>query len=146
MSDVKIPSGVSQARVLFAEVNAPGYQIKTEGAKSIRGDFIARAQVECGLTKNGASTYFQNLKNEAAGKPLYYPTKKKDDQPKNFVDVGSALTSAPSVNAAVEEAKRWFVVNEEGAEVAQFDSRKQAQEHAKSEDGLKWMDRTKVAA
>lgn len=146
----QIRKAVEVCRELFAEVSAEGYTMKIEGAKSLRGEFIQRAITECGMTKNGAATYYQNLKNEAAGKPLYYPTKKSEDQPKTFVDLTSALAMpAPSseVNEAVEEAinHRWMVWNPStNSEVASFETRSKAQEMAKSLN-MVWKDRSKVA-
>lgn len=145
----QIRKAVEVCRELFAEVSAEGYVMRIEGAKSLRGEFIQRAITECGMTKNGAATYYQNLKNEAAGKPLYYPTKKSEDQPKTFVDLTSVLASAPSsnVNEAVEEAvqHRWMVWNPStNSEVTSCESRAKAQEMAKSLN-MVWKDRTKIA-
>ena len=144
----QIRKAVEVCRELFAEVSAEGYVMRIEGAKSLRGEFIQRAITECGMTKNGAATYYQNLKNEAAGKPLYYPTKKSEDQPKTFVDLTSVLASAPSsnVNEAVEEAvqHRWMVWNPStNSEVASFETRSKAQEMAKNLN-MVWKDRTKT--
>lgn len=72
----KTPTGMDIAKQIYAEVNAEGY-VLPEGAKSIRQAFIQRAISEGGLTKNGASTYYQNLQNAANGKKLYSYTPKK---------------------------------------------------------------------
>lgn len=75
----KEPSKMERARALYVSLKADGVVIP-EGS-SIRKEFISKAQVAIadggiGLTKNGAITYYNNLQNEAKGKPLYITPKK----------------------------------------------------------------------
>lgn len=75
----KEPTKMDKARALFLTLKEADYVVP-EGS-SIRKEFISKAQVAfsdggIGLTKNGAITYYNNLQNEAKGKPLYIkPTK-----------------------------------------------------------------------
>lgn len=66
-TQAKPESKMSKARALYQQLVEEG---APEG-RSIRQEFIARSQVEVGLTKSGAITYYNNLNNEAKGKPLY---------------------------------------------------------------------------
>lgn len=75
----KEPSKMDKARALFLSLKVEDYTVP-EGS-SIRKEFISKAQVTIadggiGLTKNGAITYYNNLQNEAKGKPLYITPKK----------------------------------------------------------------------
>lgn len=70
----KEPTKMDKARALYNTLKAADYVVP-EGS-SIRKEFISKAQVAVadggiGLTKNGAITYYNNLQNEAKGKPLY---------------------------------------------------------------------------
>lgn len=65
----KAPSKMDKARELFLKLKEDGYVVP-EGS-SIRKEFISAAIANIGLTKNGAITYYNNLQNEAKGKPLY---------------------------------------------------------------------------
>lgn len=63
----KAPTKMALARALFQT-------IKTEEiaeGDSARKQFIARAQEEVGLTRPGAITYYNNLRNEDKGGKLY---------------------------------------------------------------------------
>lgn len=69
----KEPSKMEKARVLF---NTIAGETLAEG-DSARKQFISRGQSEIGLTKAGAITYYNNLRNEAKGGKLYaYGAKK----------------------------------------------------------------------
>jgi hypothetical protein len=50
-----------QARIIFQEMYD---QSILSGTKMVRKDVIARFMAECGLTRNGAATYVQNIKKE----------------------------------------------------------------------------------
>lgn len=65
----KAPSKMDKARDLYNKLKADDFTVP-EGS-SIRKEFISAAQANIGLTKNGAITYYNNLQNEAKGKPLY---------------------------------------------------------------------------
>lgn len=103
----KAPSKMELSRPLFNEIHAEGY-VLSEGSKSARSEFVTRAQKELGLTKAGAATYFQNLSNEKAGKPLYGTKKKaepeaggdKQEEPKQEAE--NAADETP-VDAKTEE-------------------------------------------
>lgn len=74
---VEVVTKIQQARTLFQEVYAADYKL-TEGVKSLRQEFLKRAQEEIGMTPSGAATYHQNLSNEAKGEKLYkYSATKK---------------------------------------------------------------------
>ena len=62
-------SKIDMARGIFDKINHEGYK-PVEGS-SPRKDFIAQCVSELGMTDKGASTYWQNLRNEASGEPLY---------------------------------------------------------------------------
>lgn len=139
---------MDHSRKLFAEIYAPGYKLKAEGAKSQRSEFVKRAIAEFGATKNGAATYFQNLSNEAKGQPLYkYTSKKKVETVQAEGQLQQTTTQAGAAadnnNSAAEGQIgefRWTCMNEAGEEVASFPIRKTAIEHAKA-NGLKQGDR-----
>lgn len=141
---------MDHSRILFAEIYAPGYKLKMEGAKSQRSEFVKRAMAEFGATKNGAATYFQNLSNEAKGQPLYkYTPKKKTkaDTAQAEGQLNETTTQAggtADLNNSAGEGEigkfRWTVSNEAGEEVASFPIRKTAQEYAKA-NGLTQGDR-----
>lgn len=107
----KAPSKMELSRPLFNEIHAEGYVLR-EGSKSARSEFVTRAQDELGLTKAGAATYYQNLTNEKAGKPLYGTKKKADvkDEPKAEDADAPQAPEAPVEDAevpveATDEAK-----------------------------------------
>lgn len=62
-------SKIDLAREHFHEINAEGYK-PAEGSTP-RKDFINVCVSKLGMTEPGASTYWQNLRNEADGKGLY---------------------------------------------------------------------------
>ena len=105
-------SKMNKAKAIFAKATS-------------RKEFIEMAIVEAELSKHGAATYYQNLKNEAKGESLYKYNKNV-------------------VKAEVEyiPTHRWLVVKE-GKAVACFPSRQKAQDHAKL-NGLKWKDASKI--
>lgn len=143
-------SKMDHSRILFAEIYAPGYKLKMEGAKSQRSEFVKRAMAEFGATKNGAATYFQNLSNEAKGQPLYkYTPKKKtkagtEQAEGQLADTTAQGGAAADLNNSSGEGEigkfRWTVSNEAGEEVASFPIRKTAIEYAKT-NGLVQGDR-----
>lgn len=135
VTEIKKVTKMSLAKALFKEIFTPGYDLK---GKTQRGEFIARGMAEHGFTKHGAGTYFQNLTNEASGKPLYMynKTKPKAAKVQELEDQLLATTEAA--------AERWMAVNEEGVEVNSFKTRTEAQTFAKG-NGLKVKDRTKAA-
>lgn len=130
---------VDLARNLYKEIFTRGYDLK---GKTQRATFMERADKELGLSKHCAGTYYQNLTNEANGKPLYKynkPAKKKaatKAEVKEMTEQLLALTHQAS--------ERWFVTNAEGVEVHNFKTRGEAQKFAK-DNGLEWKDRTKAA-
>lgn len=62
-------SKIDMARGIFDKINHADY--KSAEGSSPRKDFIAQCVSELGMTDKGASTYWQNLRNEASGEPLY---------------------------------------------------------------------------
>lgn len=130
---------MSLAKVLFAEIFSQGYQLN---GKTQRAEFIARGMAEHEFTKHGAGTYFQNLTNLAAGKPLYLYNKTKPKVAKTKADVAAAEAQLLLTHQVAEE--RWMTVNAEGHHVSSFKTRTEAQEFAKV-NGLKVKDRTKAA-
>lgn len=126
------------ARALFQEIFTRGYDLK---GKTQRATFMERADKELGMSKHCAGTYYQNLTNEANGKPLYKynkPAKKKPTkaEAQEMADQLLALTH--------QAAERWYVTNTEGVEVHNFKTRGEAQKFAK-DNGLEWKDRNKAA-
>lgn len=148
-------SKMDHSRILFAEIYAPGYKLRMEGAKSQRSEFVKRAMAEFAATKNGAATYFQNLSNEAKGQPLYkYTPKKKatkagtEQAEGQLTDTTNQAGQAADLNNSSGEGEigkfRWTVSNEAGEEVASFPIRKTAIEYAKT-NGLTQGDRNLAA-
>lgn len=113
-------SKMQQAQAIYNEVYAKGYDLQ---GKSERAVFMDRVVAELGMTKHGANTYHQNLRNmNVHGKSLYEYNKTakkvvKDEAPEH----------------------RWYVVDESGDFLVSFPTRSKAQEHAKSVGG-KWRD------
>lgn len=62
-------SKIDLAREHFQRINAEGYV--AEANSTPRKDFIAICVNDLGMTEPGASTYWQNLRNEGSGKGLY---------------------------------------------------------------------------
>lgn len=122
---------VAIARQVFAAVSAPDYDLGE--VKSVRQAFISQAMSAADLTKHGASTYWQNLSNEARGKGLY----KYNKVAKKAVEV------EVQVEVQATEQHRWMVVGENNKEIASFESRAKAQAEAKA-TGMKWADRNKA--
>lgn len=75
MTTITTPKSIV-AKAIFDEVSKEGFKLP-EGFKSPRGVFIQRSMKEAGLTHAGASTYYQNFKNEAKGGKRYWSPKKE---------------------------------------------------------------------
>lgn len=73
-------SKIDIARDHFHRINAEDYK-PTEGS-SPRKDFIAVCIKELEMTENGASTYWQNLRNEGKGEPLYKGSRQPTGAPR----------------------------------------------------------------
>ena len=103
-------SKMNKAKAIFAKATS-------------RKEFIEMAIVEAELSKHGAATYYQNLKNEAKGESLYKYSKtaKKAETIEQYIPT-----------------HRWLVVKDNKA-VNCFPSRQKAQDYAK-ENGIKWKD------
>lgn len=133
-------SKMSQARVIFDQVFTRGYNLNGKTQRSV---FIERCINEIGMTKNGASTYYQNISNQVnKGMKLYAynkPSSKKKVTKQEVVQAEQKLLALPLLSK-----ERWMVVDEKGQEVNCFSSRTKAQTFAK-DNGMKWLDRNKVA-
>lgn len=133
-------SKMSQARVIFDQVFTRGYNLNGKTQRSV---FIERCMNEIGMTKNGASTYYQNISNQVnKGMKLYAynkPSSKKKVTKQEVVQAEQKLLALPLLSK-----ERWMVVDEKGQEVNCFSSRTKAQTFAK-DNGMKWLDRNKVA-
>lgn len=133
-------SKMSQARVIFDQVFTRGYDLNGKTQRSV---FIERCMNEIGMTKNGASTYYQNISNQVnKGMKLYAynkPSTKKKVTKQEVVQAEQKLLALPLLSK-----ERWMVVDEKGQEVNCFSSRTKAQTFAK-DNGMKWLDRNKVA-
>lgn len=97
----KEPSKMERARDVFKALKADDYVVP-EGS-SIRKEFISKTTVAIadggiGLTKNGAITYYNNLQNEAKGKPLYI-------SPKKAATTAEVQGAEGQVAASTEETK-----------------------------------------
>jgi len=123
---VKVPSKMDKARELFVSLKAEDYTVP-EGS-SIRKEFISKASVALadggiGLTKNGAITYYNNLQNEAKGKPLYITPKKGATTAE--VQGAESQVAKTDETVAGDAAADAALVGEQTAE-----ERLQAEEHA----------------
>lgn len=86
-------SKIDIARDHFHRINAEGYQAAANSTP--RKDFIAVCIKELEMTENGASTYWQNLRNEDKGEGLY----KGSRQP-----TGAPVGRRPDVQGRVKKA------------------------------------------
>lgn len=136
VAEIKKVTKMSLAKALFKEIFTPGYDLK---GKTQRAEFIARAIAEHEFTKHGAGTYFQNLTNLAAGKPLYKYNVTKPKAAKATVETVKELENQVLL-LTHQAAERWMAVNAEGQEVNNFKTRAQATAFAKAND-LKVKDR-----
>lgn len=140
MTQAKV-SKMQLARAIYDEIFSRGYQLN---GKTQRAVFIQRAIDEVGMTKNGASTYYQNISNKVnKGMKLYAynkPTKKKTVTS----DVVKAAEKQVLLMLPLLEKQRWMVVDDNGQEVNNFKSRSEAQQFAKVNE-MKWLDRNKAA-
>lgn len=139
VTEIKKVTKMSLAKILFAEIFTPGYDLK---GKTQRAEFIERGMKEHAFTKHGAGTYFQNLTNEAAGKGLYKYNKTKPKAKTTKAEV--AAMEAQLLLLTHQASERWMAVNEQGVEVNNFKTRSEAQTFAKV-NGLKVADRNKAA-
>lgn len=71
---------IEMARSIADEIRHEGY-VPTAGS-SPRKDFINRCVVELEMTEKGASTYWQNLRNESSGEGLYKNAKAPTGEPR----------------------------------------------------------------
>lgn len=127
-------SKVAASRVIFKEIFERGYQLN---GRSQRAVFIERSMAELSVSRYCAATYFQNLSNEAAGKPLYKYNKARPRR-KAVVEASTSLL------LLTHQARgRWMVVSKD-VEVHNFKTRGEAQKFAK-DNGLEWKDRNKAA-
>ena len=108
MNNVKT-SKMNKAKAIFAKATS-------------RKEFIEMAIVEAELSKHGAATYYQNLKNEAKGESLYKYNK----------------TAKSNVETVYTPVNRWIVAKD-GKATNCFKSRQLAREFAKL-NGLKVVD------
>lgn len=140
MTQAKV-SKMQLARAIYDEIFSRGYQLN---GKTQRAVFIQRAIDEVGMTKNGASTYYQNISNKVnKGMKLYAynkPAKKKTVTS----DVVKAAEKQVLLMLPLLEKQRWMVVDDNGQEVNNFKSRSEAQQFAKVNE-MKWLDRNKAA-
>ena len=139
VTEIKKVTKMSLGKALFAEIFTPGYDLK---GKTQRAEFIERGMKEHEFTKHGAGTYFQNLTNLAAGKPLYKYNKTKPKAKTTKADVAAMEAQLLLTHQVAEE--RWMTVNAEGQHVSSFATRSEAQDFAKV-NGLKVKDRSKAA-
>lgn len=150
----KPKSKMELARPLYKEIYTEGYQLKAEGAKSQRGEFVKRAMAEIGLTKHGAATYFQNLSNESRGMPTYKHSKKTGSKASTTVADATGQLTQTTEEAADANSKvategeigkyRWLVTNAAGEELSSWPTRSKAQAEAKAIEG-EWTDRNAKA-
>lgn len=104
--EVKVTK-VDIAREVFAEVNSDQYELP-EG-KSLRAMFMELVMKRADLTTNGAATYWQNLRRQAAGGPMYITAKKteKAESETEAVadDAKAVLEDVQAESAEDEQAK-----------------------------------------
>lgn len=165
----KVPSKMELCKALYKEVFAKDYDLQ---GKSQRAVFIARAQSELGMTKNGANTYYQNISNAERGGELYkynkYERKGKAAPKANADDENNtglppvAGTPAPKpaptkaqVKAAEGQAnktgadisQRWQLKDPKGNVVNSFSSREKAKKASiQAGAGYTWSDRDEKKA
>ena len=124
---------------LYTTVYAEDFDLQGKTARSV---FIEKAMAEIGMTKAGASTYHQNIRNKIVnGKGLYEYNKTATKTDEVIVEAEKA-PAVEEVKAYVPE-HRWTVMMD-GKVVDSFPSRAKAQEAAKAMGG-KWGDATKAA-
>lgn len=84
---------IEMARAIADEIRHEGY-VPAEGS-SPRKDFINRCVTELEMTEKGASTYWQNLRNESSGDGLYKNAKAPTGEPRGRKpDVAGRLQKA----------------------------------------------------
>lgn len=83
------------AKKLYAEITA----VPAPEGKTHRGIFIERAMAQIGMSKSGANTYFQNLKNEAHGEGRY---KYQPKSPAKAAEAGAAAAQPQPRDTAEE--------------------------------------------
>ena len=93
VSQLVTKSKIDLAREHFQRINAEAY-VPAENSTP-RKDFIAVCIKELEMTENGASTYWQNLRNETNGEGLY----KGSRQP-----TGAPVGRRPDVQGRVKKA------------------------------------------
>lgn len=142
-TETKAPSKMQLARKIYDQIFTRGYNLN---GKTQRAAFIERCIAEIGMTKNGASTYYQNISNQVNKGMKLYAYNKSTSKSKKKVTKAEVVQAEQRILLALPHLnqERWMVVNDGGQEVHCFASRNKAQEFAKV-NGLKWKDRNKVA-
>lgn len=147
MEQVAIKSKMAQARVIFLEIFAKGYDLKGKTQRSV---FIERCGLEVRCPKTGevncskhcAGTYYQNLSNEIHKGQKLYKYNKATPKKASKADVKAAEAQVLLMLPHLAK-ERWMVLDGE-VEVNNFKSREEAKIFAK-DNGLKWADRNKAA-
>lgn len=95
-----------QAQQIFTEVNG------------VRADFIKRAVEELGMSKAGASTYFQNCKTRAAGGKVKYYSKStaKATVEKTVDEADDSMEDAPLFEVALGDGTTKCFLSQEAAD------------------------------
>lgn len=142
-TETKAPSKMQLARKIYDQIFTRGYNLNGKTQRSV---FIERCIDEIGMTKNGASTYYQNISNQVNKGMKLYAYNKSTSKSKKKVTKAEVVQAEQRILLALPHLnqERWMVVNDGGQEVHCFASRNKAQEFAKV-NGLKWKDRNKVA-
>lgn len=138
----KSTSKAELAKAIFDELHQDDADLD---GLSIRACFIKRAMAETGLTKNGASTYYQNFMNEARGKKRYSytPSRKKaaDAQAEAGADLPTTKQDILDAEAAVQQTidtnLRWHIINENGDVVGAYSSRTKARNELKDGQSIR---------
>lgn len=95
-----------QAQVIYSEVNG------------VRAGFIKRAVEEIGMSKAGASTYFQNAKTKAEGGKVkhYYKKSEKATTEKTVDQVDDSMEDAPVFEVPLGDGSTKCFLSQEAAD------------------------------
>ena len=142
-TEIKAPSKMQLARKVYEEIFTRGYNLN---GKTQRAAFIERCIAEIGMTKHGASTYYQNISNQVNKGMKLYAYNKPASKSKKKVTKAEVVQAEQALLLSLPllTKERWMVLDNQGQEVHCFSSRTKAQEFAKAND-LKWADRNKAA-
>lgn len=126
-----------KAQEIYDSIHTNGYDLK---GKSLRQEFMDRAMNEAKLSKHGANSYYQNIRNERVhGKSLYEYNKStnSDSSVENTSRISRTSRKQQTVDMKPEfHIERSWVVMQGTQIVNSFKSQKSAKNYVQTTGGV----------